>query len=158
MRRIVVGSDGSQTAGYAVQRAAELAAAVGASLVLVRAYAEREPRDAAVAYEPTLVGDEATAAGLPDDVARPVGARAHAQASIDAEIAQITALGVGDVTGIVRPGEPADTIIDIAEEQDADLIVVGNKGMSGAARFLLGSVPNKITHHAPCNVLVVRTT
>ena len=40
----------------------------------------------------------------------------------------------------------------------ADLIVVGNKGMTGAKRFLLGSVPNKVSHHAPCSVLIIRTT
>ena len=57
-----------------------------------------------------------------------------------------------------REGDPADAILDVAEELGADLIVVGNKGMSGAKRFLLGSVPNKVSHHAPCSVLIVRTT
>ena len=57
-----------------------------------------------------------------------------------------------------REGDPADAILDVAEEQEADLIVVGNKGMTGARRFLLGSVPNKISHHAPCSVLIIRTT
>ena len=55
-----------------------------------------------------------------------------------------------------REGDPADAILDVAEEQEADLIVVGNKGMTGAKRFLLGSVPNKVSHHAPCSVLVTR--
>ena len=54
-------------------------------------------------------------------------------------------------------GDAADAILDVAEEQRADLIVVGNKGMTGAKRFLLGSVPNKVSHHAPCSVLIVRT-
>ena len=57
-----------------------------------------------------------------------------------------------------RQGDPADAILDVAEEVGADLIVVGNKGMTGAKRFLLGSVPNKISHHAPCGVYIVRTT
>jgi nucleotide-binding universal stress UspA family protein len=57
-----------------------------------------------------------------------------------------------------RQGDPADAILDVAEEQAADLIVVGNKGMTGAKRFLLGSVPNKVSHHAPCSVLIIRTT
>jgi nucleotide-binding universal stress UspA family protein len=56
-----------------------------------------------------------------------------------------------------REGDPADAILDVAEERGADLIVVGNKGMTGARRFLLGSVPNKISHYAPCSVLIVRT-
>ena len=57
-----------------------------------------------------------------------------------------------------RQGDPADAILDVAEERDADLIVVGNKGMTGAKRFLLGSVPNRVSHHAPCSVLIIRTT
>ena len=57
-----------------------------------------------------------------------------------------------------RQGDPADAILDVAEETKADLIVVGNKGMTGARRFLLGSVPNKVSHHAPCSVLIIRTT
>jgi nucleotide-binding universal stress UspA family protein len=57
-----------------------------------------------------------------------------------------------------REGDPADAILDVAEELGADLIVVGNKGMTGAKRFLLGSVPNRVSHHAPCSVLIVRTT
>jgi len=55
-------------------------------------------------------------------------------------------------------GDPAEAILNIAEGTDADLIVVGNKGMTGARRFLLGSVPNNISHHAPCSVIIVRTT
>ena len=57
-----------------------------------------------------------------------------------------------------REGDPADAILDVAEENDADLVLVGNKGMTGARRFLLGSVPNKISHHAPCDVWIVKTT
>ena len=53
---------------------------------------------------------------------------------------------------------PPTRILDVAEEQGADLIVVGNKGMTGAKRFLLGSVPNKVSHHAPCSVMIIRTT
>ena len=62
------------------------------------------------------------------------------------------------VTTYAREGDPADAILDVAEERGADLIVVGNKGMTGAKRFLLGSVPNKVSHHAPCSVLIIRTT
>jgi nucleotide-binding universal stress UspA family protein len=55
-------------------------------------------------------------------------------------------------------GDPADKILEVAENDDVDLIVIGNKGMTGAKRFLLGSVPNQVSHHAPCNVLIVKTT
>ena len=63
-----------------------------------------------------------------------------------------------NVDRYAREGDPADAILDVAEETNADLIVVGNKGMTGAKRFLLGSVPNKVSHHAPCSVLIIRTT
>jgi nucleotide-binding universal stress UspA family protein len=55
-------------------------------------------------------------------------------------------------------GDAADAILNVAEEIKADLIVVGNKGMTGARRYFLGSVPNNVSHHAPCSVIIVRTT
>jgi nucleotide-binding universal stress UspA family protein len=80
---------------------------------------------------------------------------------VDATLAE-AAKRVGDA-GVAsrvyaREGDPADAILDVAEELGSDLIVVGNKGMTGAKRFLLGSVPNKVSHHAPCAVMIVRTT
>ena len=66
--------------------------------------------------------------------------------------------GVGEVETFARQGNAADAIIDVAEARGCDLIVVGNKGMTGAKRFLLGSVPNKVSQHAGCSVLIVRTT
>jgi nucleotide-binding universal stress UspA family protein len=57
-----------------------------------------------------------------------------------------------------RQGDPADVIIDLAQERDARLVIVGNRGMTGAKRLLVGSVPNNVAHHAPCSVLIVRTT
>ena len=65
---------------------------------------------------------------------------------------------MAEVDTVARVGDAADAIIDVAEEQRSDLIVVGHKGMTGATRFLLGSVPNKVSHHAPCSVMIVRTT
>ena len=56
-----------------------------------------------------------------------------------------------------REGDPAEVLIEAAVDAGADLIVVGNKGMGGVKRFVMGSVPNKVSHHAPCSVLVVRT-
>src|ERR687885_471862 len=71
-----------------------------------------------------------------------------------------------DMSWMINPREDvnntlsgaAEAIQEKAEEKNADLIVVGNKGMTGAKRFLLGSVPNKVSHHAPCSVLIIRTT
>jgi nucleotide-binding universal stress UspA family protein len=56
------------------------------------------------------------------------------------------------------PGDPADTVLMVANEVGADLVVVGNRGMRGAARRVLGSVPNTIAHGAPCSVLIADTT
>jgi nucleotide-binding universal stress UspA family protein len=81
----------------------------------------------------------------------------------DAEAAVRDAARAAEQAGLAveafpRQGDPADAILDVAEEQDAGLIVVGNKGLTGAERFLLGSVPNKVSHHAPCSVLIIRTS
>ena len=85
-------------------------------------------------------------------------ARRRARAARRGASARRHGAGVPAVETFARQGDAADAILDVAEEQRADLIVVGNKGMTGAKRFLLGSVPNKISHHAPCSVLIVRTT
>jgi nucleotide-binding universal stress UspA family protein len=77
---------------------------------------------------------------------------------LDAAREQAAKAGVTEVETFARQGDAADAILDVAEEQRSDLIVVGNRGMTGASRFLLGSVPNKVSHHAPCSVLIVRTT
>ena len=64
----------------------------------------------------------------------------------------------GDAQTLSVEGPPADKILEVAENEGVDLIVVGNKGMTGAKRFLLGSIPNQVSHNAPCNVLIVKTT
>ena len=94
---------------------------------------------------------------VPEDMSWMVNPREDVDATLQdaAEEHQGGGRGRGDVRA---PGRPADAILDVAEEKDADLIVVGNKGMTGAKRFLLGSVPNKVSHHAPCSVMIIRTT
>ncbi|MEA2494453.1 MAG: hypothetical protein QOJ29_2364 [Thermoleophilaceae bacterium] len=144
---IVVGTDGSETAREAVSQAADLAKTVGATVLLVSAY---EP-----VSETRLRHERAE---VPEDVSWMVNPREDVQAVLDGEAERIKASGVNDVDTFAREGDPADAILDVAEEKGADLIVVGNKGMTGARRFLLGSVPNKVSHHAPCNVMIVRTT
>ena len=145
-RSIVVGTDGSETAGEAVREAIELAKAVGASIELVSAY---EP------VSNQRLRDEARQA--PEDMQRMVNPREDVDATLQEASERIEKAGV-DVSIYAREGDPADAILDVAEERNADLIIVGNKGMTGAKRFLLGSVPNKVSHHAPCSVLIVRTT
>jgi nucleotide-binding universal stress UspA family protein len=144
--RIVVGTDGSETARRAVKEAAELAHQTGAELELVSAF-EPVPQS-------RLRSEQMEA---PDDIAHTVGPRQDVDAILQSAAEEVTAAGV-KVRTFARQGEPADAILDVAEEENADLIIVGNKGMTGAKRFLLGSVPNKVSHHAPCSVLIVRTT
>ena len=85
------------------------------------------------------------------------GSREDVEATLGEAVAEVEAAGVA-VRTYAREGDAADAILDVAEERGADLIVVGNKGMTGAKRFLLGSVPNKVSHHAPCSVLIIRTS
>jgi nucleotide-binding universal stress UspA family protein len=143
---IVVGTDGSDTAKEAVRQATELAASVSARLFVVSA------------YEPVPEGRlRAERKDAPDDLQWSINPREDVEATLSEAGEAIKAAGV-NVETFSREGDPADAILDVAEEQGADLIVVGNKGMTGAKRFLLGSVPNKVSHHAPCSVLIIRTT
>jgi nucleotide-binding universal stress UspA family protein len=144
--RIVVGTDGSETANEAVRQATDLARKVGAKLALVSAY---EP------VSQTRLREERQQ--VPTDMAHTVSPREDVDATLKAAAKLAEGEGV-DVQTFARQGDPADAILDVAEEENADLIIVGNKGMTGAKRFLLGSVPNKVSHHAPCSVLIVRTT
>lgn len=144
---IVVGTDGSETAKEAVRQAAELAKRMSAQLLLVSAY---EPVSEARLRQERR--------DVPDDVSWMVNPREDVQNVLDEEADRLRGDGLEKVDTVAREGDPADAILDVAEEKNADLIVVGNKGMTGARRFLLGSVPNKVSHHAPCNVMIVRTT
>jgi nucleotide-binding universal stress UspA family protein len=145
-RSIVVGTDGSDTATQAVRQAVDLAKATGARIELVSAY---EPVGS------QRLREESTQ--VPEDMQWMVNPREDVDATLE-EASEVVREASIDVEAHARQGDPADAILDVAEETKADLIVVGNKGMTGARRFLLGSVPNKVSHHAPCSVLIIRTT
>lgn len=141
-RTIVVGTDGSETATAAVKRAAELAAADGARLVVTTAF---ERQDGGV--------DES----IPDDVRWMLtdsnAAESHARAA--RELAHEN--GADDVVVQALSGAPAEMLIETAETFGADLIVVGSVGLTDSAHFILGSVASTVLHHAPADVLVVHT-
>ena len=143
---IVVGTDGSETAGKAVLQATELARRVGAKVNLVSAY---EPVSGQRLREERRE--------VPKDMEWMVNPREDVEATLKDAAEKLEGAGV-EVDTFAREGDAADAILDVAEETHADLIVVGNKGMTGAKRFLLGSVPNKVSHHAPCSVMIIRTT
>jgi nucleotide-binding universal stress UspA family protein len=144
--RIVVGTDGSDTANSAVETAVELAKVSKAKLEIVSAY-EPIPQQ--------RLREEKE--GISGDVSHSINPREDVQFILD-KAAAVAKKAKIDVVTHPREGDPADAILDVAEENDADLVLVGNKGMTGARRFLLGSVPNKISHHAPCDVWIVKTT
>jgi nucleotide-binding universal stress UspA family protein len=141
MKAIVVGTDGSDTAAQALREAGDLARSTGAKLHIVSAYVPASGvRSDAPERESWMVGPDVQV----DSVLEEAAGAMHVQ-GIETE-------------SHARKGDPADALLHVADEQDADLIVVGNKGMTGAKRFLLGSVPDKISHHASCSVLIVRTS
>jgi nucleotide-binding universal stress UspA family protein len=144
--RIVVGTDGSETAAEAVRQAVDLARLAGATLSIVSAFAPVPKR--------RVQGEQS---GAPADVQYEIGPREDVNLVLDAAAAAARKEGIEVQTHPVE-ADPAEAILNVAEETKADLIVVGNKGMTGARRFVLGSVPNNISHHAPCSVMVVRTT
>jgi nucleotide-binding universal stress UspA family protein/GNAT superfamily N-acetyltransferase len=88
---------------------------------------------------------------------RTAGAAGRATAALEDATAAARGAGLDAVTH-ARRGNAADALVAVALDADADLVVVGNRGMTGVARHLLGSVPDRLSHHAPCSVLIVRTT
>ena len=142
-KSIVVGTDGSETADIALRRAIELAALTGGKLHVVSAY---EPAPARVGgNRPVAEASEWTVGS--DFKVEAVLQRAQDEANA----------GSVDYEVHAPKGDAADSLIAAAKEHDADLIVLGSRGMRGARR-VLGSVPNKVSHHAPCDVLIVQTT
>jgi nucleotide-binding universal stress UspA family protein len=145
---ILVGTDGSSAAGAAVQRAVELALAFQSRLLIVTAYA------------PGPAPSDPSGAAAHDPGAEPaweLHPRDEALELLTAAEQGARERGIGEVETFARVGDGADAILDVAEEQRCELIVVGHTGLTGATRFLLGSVPNKVSHHAPCSVLIVRS-
>ena len=122
-------------------------------------------------YTRILVGTDgsATAAIAVDravEVAAATGAKltvlsvdneARGRRVVEAEVERHRDAGV-EITPHVEAGDPASAVSRSTEAGGYDLLVVGNKGMTGAARFFLGSVPNKVSHHSPVALLIVRTT
>jgi nucleotide-binding universal stress UspA family protein len=121
--KILVGTDGSETAARAVDRAVLLAKTAGAPLTIAAA-----------------------------------GPSEQAQSVLQREAARHEASGVAIRTQVLR-GEPASALVEEARAGNYDLLVTGNRGMTGLGRYLrLGSVPSKVMHGLPCNLLVVKTT
>jgi nucleotide-binding universal stress UspA family protein len=143
IQTVAVGTDGSDTASKAVEFALDIAEKFGAKVVVASSYRpvgedriRRDQRDAPDDIQWTInpTQDVDSALRSVEDMARDRGLEVASEA---------------------RQGDPADVICEIAEEHGADLLVVGNKGMQ---RRVLGSVPNSVSHKAPCSVVIVKTT
>jgi nucleotide-binding universal stress UspA family protein len=136
---VLVGTDGSPGAGSALTVAAELARDTGAHLIVASSYARQ---DAEFPLDQDSWHDT-TAGRAEDNVLR---AR---------EVA--ASIGVVSHGRTVPSARPGPGIVELAEEEAVDLVVVGSRGMTGPKRFLLGSVPDYVAHHAQCDVLIVRS-
>lgn len=145
---IVVGTDGSETAGEAVRQATALAALTGAHLHVVSASQTADSAMFATAVAAT--------AGMPlPRMETDFNPLAETAAMLDGVAADIASQGVVSTLHPCR-GPAAGAILDVAKSQKADLIVLGSRGMTGVRR-VLGSVPNSVAHGADCAVLIVKT-
>jgi maltose/moltooligosaccharide transporter len=141
--RVVVGSDGTPTSMYAVDRAAEVAQAAQARLVVVTAYKE---------------GDAATAPSPGAGVHRDLYGAAAARDALEKSVTGLTRQRARYIDQRLVAGDPGQALLDIVGANPANLIVVGNRGLGASEGQLLGSVPSTIVKHAVCDVLVVQTS
>jgi nucleotide-binding universal stress UspA family protein len=144
-KKILVGTDGSPPSLKSVREAAFLADAMGAELLVMTGF---QPADQA-----TL---ERWKDDAPAEIAWRFSATSGAEEAVERGLATAKEMGI-DATSVIEEGEAGEALIRVAEREGVDLMVVGNRGMTGASRFLLGSVPNKVSHHAPCDLLIVHT-
>jgi nucleotide-binding universal stress UspA family protein len=140
MNAIVVGTDGSPGAEAAIQKVIELVDGSGATVHLVCAYPGKTPLE--------RIGMTAKS--------DPVDLRGVAQDIVSREEHRFDGHGL-TVEKHVREGDPAHTLLDVAEEQHADLIVIGAGGSPGHRRVMMGSVASKLAHHAHTSLLIVRS-
>jgi nucleotide-binding universal stress UspA family protein len=143
--RIVVGTDGSATADRAVHRAVALAKALGAELIIVSAFNNRAPTGVA-------------AAGVNIDAGWVAAARTGAETVAEEAAAQATSDGVANVSYRAVSGDPSEALLQVTQDEGADLLVVGSKGMQSTARFLLGPIANKVSRKVSCDLLIVETS
>jgi len=141
--KVVVGSDGTPTSMYAVDRAAEVAQAAQARLVVVTAYREGDGS-----------GGPNVAAGMHRDI---YGSEI-ARRALEKSMAGLTRERVRYVEQRLVRGDPAQALLDTVGKDPASLIVVGNRGLGATEGQLLGSVPREVVKNAACDVLIVQTS
>ena len=142
---VVVGTDGSESSYRAVDRAADIARATAARLVIVCAYAPAGRREVAQAVD--VLRDEAYM----------VAGSSPAEETLRTAAERAAAHGATKIERAAVPGEPVKSLINALEKHQADLLVVGNRGLNTLAGRLLGSVPATVSRRSPCDVLIVHT-
>ena len=144
-RTVLVGTDGSDSSYRAVDRAAEIARDTTARLVIVCVYEPATRREVAAAGD--VLGDEAFL----------VVGSAPAEETLRTAAERAADIGAKTIERLAVAGEPVKSLISTLEEQQADLLVVGNRGLNTLAGRLLGSVPAAVSRRSPCDVLIVHT-
>jgi nucleotide-binding universal stress UspA family protein len=143
VQTVAVGTDGSGTADKAVEFAIDLAARYEARIVFISAYVPVP--GARLARERVEV---------PEDVQWTINPSEDVDATLRACEERAEQQGLRWASE-AREGDPAKILVELAASNQADILVIGNKGMQ---RKVLGSVPNSVSHNAPCSVLIVKTT
>ena len=149
-RTVVVGTDGSESSLRAVARAGALAGACGATLVIACAYLPTEADDREVSRAQDVLGDEAyqvVGSSPADETVR-----------IATERAVSAGAGASQIKPLAVAGSPVEVLLDVVRREQADLLVVGNRGLNSVKGRLLGSVPADATRRSQVDVLVVHTT
>ena len=143
VQTVAVGTDGSGTADKAVEFAIEMASRYEARIVFISAYVPK--RESELRRERTEA---------PDDMQWQINPAEDVDATLRDCEERAEEKGLR-WTSEAREGDAAKVLVELAESNDADVLVIGNKGMR---RKLLGSVPNTVSHNAPCSVMIVKTT
>ncbi|AKE92579.1 MULTISPECIES: universal stress protein [Rhodococcus] len=144
-RTVVVGTDGSESSYRAVEKAAALAGDAEARLVIACAYYPVDPKDSARAAD--VLGEDAyqvTGSAPTYDILRTAREKAHAA-------------GAKNVLERAVVGAPVDSLLELVDEVEADLLVVGNRGLNTLTGRLLGSVPSDLARKSTSDVLIVHT-
>jgi nucleotide-binding universal stress UspA family protein len=147
-RTVVVGTDGSESSLRAVARAGALAGACGARLVIACAHLPGDTDDRELQKARDVLGEDAYQ----------VLGSSPAEETVRAAAERATGAGAGEVRTVAVAGSPVEALLDVVRREDADLLVVGNRGLNSIKGRLLGSVPADATRRSACDVLVVHTT
>jgi nucleotide-binding universal stress UspA family protein len=140
---IAVGTDGSNTATKAVEFALELAEKFGSRVVFISSYTP--------VSEGRLRHEQKEA---PEEIQWAINPAEDVEDTLRSAEEMANERGL-KWTSEAREGDPADVLVDLAEDHGADVLVIGNKGMH---RRVIGSVPNSVSHKARCSVMIVKTT